>query len=50
MKVLALSSRPVFVVCDKEKCESCLEKEKSSWGLSSKWKGFLGFFKSGYNF
>ena len=29
MKALALSSRPVFVVCDKEKYESCLEKKNS---------------------
>ena len=48
MKALALSSRPVFVVCDKEKFESCLEKKNSvndgDMGIIIiKMERFLGF-------
>ena len=55
MKALALSSRPVFVVCDKEKYESCLEKKNSvhdgDLGIIIEMERFLGFsfFKSGFN-
>ena len=47
MKALALSSRPVFVVCDKEKYESCLEKKNSvhdgDLGIIIEMERFLGF-------
>ena len=48
MKALALSSRPVFVVCDKEKYESCLEKKNSvhnagNLGIIIEMERFLGF-------
>ena len=47
MKALALSSRPVFVVCDKEKYESCLEKKNSvhdgDLGIIIEMESFLGF-------
>ena len=44
MKALALSSRPVFVVCDKEKYESCLEKvHDGDLGIIIEMERFLGF-------